>query len=73
MKVHKLYCDRCGKEIQDPKLGLLRHKVHYGGVAFDSLRFPKDEWATWHEICMDCEDSFVKWYNHPEKDDDGHG
>ena len=66
--MNKLFCDRCGKEIIDVKRGLIRHKVHYGSVIFDSIRIQMDEFATWHEICVDCENSFVRWYNHPEKD-----
>ena len=67
--MQKLYCDRCGKEIKE-KVGLLRHKVHYGKVKLDPISLPSDEWVTWHEICPDCEDSFVRWYNHPEVKDE---
>lgn len=66
--MHKLYCDRCGKEIKDAKIGLLHHQTHYGKVLFDSIRVPKDEWIDWHELCVECENSFMAWYNHPEKD-----
>ena len=27
-----------------------------------------NQYGSWREICVDCEDSFVRWYNHPEKD-----
>lgn len=64
----KLFCDRCGKEIKDVKRGMIHHKVHYGSVLFDSISIQNDVFATHHEICIDCENSFVRWYNHPEKD-----
>lgn len=66
----KLYCDRCGKEIKDVKAGLIRHHTYYGKLIFDSLRAPADDWTSWHEICVDCEMSFMRWYNHPEVDDE---
>lgn len=66
--MYKYYCDRCGKTIETPGT-LLRHKVIYGKTKLTSDREADD---LWHDICKNCEDSFVVWFNHPEKDGDPH-
>ena len=63
--MQKIYCDRCGKEIAKKPVTLLRHRVHYGETRIvDSKSL--DDYR--HDLCLDCENSFVLWYNHPEKD-----
>ena len=65
MIMNKTYCDRCGKEIKETPKSVLRHRVYYGETLLSSIRERDD---IWHDICVDCEDSFVTWFNHPEKD-----
>lgn len=59
----KIYCDRCGKEITEPKKGVIHHRVHYGKVWLESFRFVNDEDTSIHTICKTCEEYFVKWIN----------
>jgi len=59
----KIFCDRCGKEITEPKKGMLSHRVYYGSVWMESFRYVNDEDLAIHTICETCEDDFIKWFN----------
>lgn len=65
----KRYCGRCGKEIKDPKIGLLRCHTYRYKVMLELIQASVDDWTTGAELCVDCEGSFIRWYNHPEMDD----
>ena len=61
----KIFCDRCGKEIKDRQtLAWLRNRTIYATLLKDSNRCKEFE----HDICSDCEDKFIYWFNHPEED-----
>ena len=64
----KQYCDRCGQEIKEPRPGLLHHRIYYGKVWLDSLRWQEGEEYKNHLLCQKCEYSFYTWFNHPQGD-----
>lgn len=64
----KQYCDRCGQEIKEPRPGLLNHRVFYGKVWLDSLRWQEREDYKNYLLCKKCEDSFHAWIHHLEGD-----
>lgn len=62
----KYFCDRCGRELDLKKCAWFRHKTVYADITFYELIYapgPVD-----HRICPECEDSFIKWFNHPEEE-----
>lgn len=63
--MNKIFCDRCGKEIKS-HAAWLRHRVHYAETKLILCGRADD---FWHDLCPNCEDSFTRWYNHPERDD----
>ena len=64
----KTFCDRCGKEITK-KYGWLIHRQLYASMRL----LPGKEHTEWSDrndlcICMECEDSYIRWFMHPETD-----
>ena len=64
----KVYCDRCGAEIPNKKRSFLQHKVHYADLYFESIRNAGTMDYFDHALCEKCDDSFIRWFNHPEED-----
>lgn len=62
----KYFCDRCGKEMLKGKDAILTHKRTVHKISFWKY---KDEYVNLeHDLCKECGDSLVNWFNHPEKD-----
>lgn len=59
----RIYCDRCGIEILQPKKGKLYSHVYYGKVWLESFRHVNDEDSAIYTICESCEKDFIKWFN----------
>lgn len=66
----KYFCDRCGKEIELGKYMWFRHKTVYADIRWIPAQYQADPTSVDHRICPDCENSFIKWFNHPEADND---
>ena len=65
----KTFCDRCGKEITK-EYGWIKHRTLYASIRL----FTTKKSAEWHEqedkyICPECEDSYIRWFMNPEKED----
>lgn len=67
----KQYCDRCGKEVEIPKVGILYRHVYYGEIWLDSLRTTVTEKSITHTLCSACEDDFIDWFQNPPREDYG--
>lgn len=64
--MNKKYCDRCGAEITDSKYGWLRRTLFFSTHRLiSSGREWKDDDK---EICPACEEQYIQWFLHPEKD-----
>ena len=62
----KFFCDRCGKEMSKGKDAILTHTRTKHKISFWKF---KDEYVNFeHDLCKECGDSLVDWFNHPEKD-----
>ena len=59
----KYFCDRCGKEMLKVKDSILTHKRSLWKYKPDYVNFE-------HDLCEECGDSLIDWFNHPEKDNE---
>ena len=61
----KTFCDRCEKEIKKPfKKYSIISKLYYRWL----FSFWKEnEVQVMHELCKDCQESLIKWFENPEK------
>lgn len=67
----RIYCDRCGKEIQGSKYGWILHRIRYAEQRLiPSCR--RDGWKdTDKYICPDCEEQYIHWFMNPEPPKEG--
>ena len=65
----KMFCDRCGKEITK-EYGWITHRTLCASIKLVPGR-RHEEWCERADqyICPECEDSFIRWFMNPEKED----
>lgn len=66
----KVFCDRCGKEIQGTKYGLIQHKTWYARQRLIPSCIRKNWINTDKYICPECEDQYIHWFMNPEQLDE---
>lgn len=64
----KRFCDRCGKEIEMNRYGLLVRRTLYSTVRL----LPSREHSEWSDrkdadLCPECEESLTRWFDNPKE------
>lgn len=66
MTVTKMFCDRCGAEI-NVACTWLRHRTVYAKQRLVPL-YLRDDWDDVDKyLCKKCEDGYIHWFMHPEE------
>lgn len=63
----KLFCDRCGAEIQRSDKLFLKHETKYHAMSLFHDEAKAADPVMWL-LCDACGGSYMSWFEHPERD-----
>ena len=65
----KVFCDRCGKEVDVQNVALIKRRAYQRALVPDPWPEPDNSpYGSWRELCNSCAASFAWWFDHPEEE-----
>ena len=67
----KMYCDRCGAEINIRRYALLSHRTMFARQRLIPAILRTDWIDVDKDLCPECENSYIHWFMNPEPPKEG--